>query len=518
MLNNIFRFDISILVFYTVCVKTSKTQSKQESQWQKTPIANLVRNTASGNYYARPRIKGKLIWKSLKTDGLSVAKLRLGDFLKEENHRAEVIQSAARGKMTFGDAVAIYKERLTGAQHLKPGAKLYRENTIEALLKSWPSLPNADVRKMSVNDCLQWASGFAKSYCPSFFNNTVGTLRQILEITIDAGARYGNPADQIKKVKVRQKLLKLPEHNQFLALVASVRNAGSGFSKHCGDLIEFFAYSGARKSEAARVYGCDCDFANGKITIKGDPETGTKNWEIRIVPMIPDVRRLLERIRSEKDEKEWLSNPVIGVQECQKAIDSACKKLGIARFTHHDLRHLFATRCIESGVDVPTVSRWLGHKDGGALAMKTYGHLRDLHSTTMAQKVIFSDPVASNVIALQLPQASLKNGLISPDNAEQTKAIAQAKAKYNYPWWASKNPLEVFWGQINEEVQLVPLEKYHHFAQQAMEREIFPDEFADRQALIDECLERIPKATLDKLTEKFIRKKTGVFLKEGALK
>jgi site-specific recombinase XerD len=32
----------------------------------------------------------------------------------------------------------------------------------------------------------------------------------------------------------------------------------------------------------------------------------------------------------------------------------------MARITHHDLRHLFAMRCIESGVDVPTVSRWLG--------------------------------------------------------------------------------------------------------------------------------------------------------------
>jgi integrase len=489
-------------------VKTSKTESKQESQWQKTPIANLVRNTASGNYYARPRIKGKLIWKSLKTDSLSVAKLRLGDFLKEENHRAEVVQSAARGKMTFGNAVTIYKERLAGAQHLKPGAKLYRENTIEALLKSWPDLSNADVRKISLSDCLQWASGFAKSHCPSFFNNSVGTLRQIFKIAIDSGARYGNPADQIKKVKVRQKVLKLPEHDQFLSLVASVRNAGSGFSKPCGDLIEFLAYCGARKSEAARVYGCDCDFANGKITIKGDPETGTKNWETRTVPMIPDMRRLLEHIGSEKEEKAWLSNRVIAVQECQKAIDSACKKLGISRFTHHDLRHLFATRCIESGVDVPTVSRWLGHKDGGALAMKTYGHLRDLHSTTMAQKVIFSGSLAANKIALQLPQESFQNGPVLAGNAEYKKAIAQAKVKYNYPWWASKNPLEVFWGQINEKVQVVPLETYHRFAQNAMEREIFPDEFADRQALIDECLERIPKATLDKLTEKFTRKQT----------
>jgi site-specific recombinase XerC len=73
----------------------------------------------------------------------------------------------------------------------------------------------------------------------------------------------------------------------------------------------------------------------------------------------------------------------------------------IPRITHRDLRHLFATRCIESGVDIPTVSRWLGHKDGGALAMRVYGHLRDQHSAEMAQKVTFTEPAAkTNVIPL----------------------------------------------------------------------------------------------------------------------
>jgi hypothetical protein len=33
--------------------------------------------------------------------------------------------------------------------------------------------------------------------------------------------------------------------------------------------------------------------------------------------------------------------------------------------------------------------RGLGHKDGGALAMKTYGHLRNEHSQAIAQKVKF---------------------------------------------------------------------------------------------------------------------------------
>src|SRR5437870_10532633 len=85
------------------------------------------------------------------------------------------------------------------------------------------------------------------------------------------------------------------------------------------------------------------------------------------------------------------------VHECQKSMDRAAKVVGMPRITHHDLRHLFATRCIESGVDVPTVSRWLGHKDGGALAMKVYGHLREHDSVAMAQRVTFSPNKASNV-------------------------------------------------------------------------------------------------------------------------
>ena len=70
-------------------------------------------------------------------------------------------------------------------------------------------------------------------------------------------------------------------------------------------------------------------------------------------------------------------------------MDRAAEVLNVPRITHHDLRHLFATKCIESGVDIPTVSRWLGHKNGGALAMRVYGHLRDEHSDAMAQKVQF---------------------------------------------------------------------------------------------------------------------------------
>ncbi|HEX5397685.1 MAG TPA: site-specific integrase [Verrucomicrobiae bacterium] len=257
------------------------------------------------------------------------------------------------------------------------------------MLKSWSDLNQTDIAQISKADCLTWAADFGKTASPSAFNNTAGTLRLVLDIAVEAGARYDNPAIHIKRKKIRQKLLQLPSQKQFVELVNTIRNGDGGWAGRCADLVEFLAYSGCRKGEAARVNGRDCDFEKGEITVLGDPATGTKNWEIRRVPMIPDMRRLLERLIKERGEAEFLSKPAMLVHECQGAIDTACKKMGIARITHHDLRHLFATRCIESGVDIPTVSRWLGHKDGGALAMKVYGHLRDSHSTAMAQKVHF---------------------------------------------------------------------------------------------------------------------------------
>jgi hypothetical protein len=180
------------------------------------------------------------------------------------------------------------------------------------------------------------------------------------------------------------------------------------------------------------------------------------------------------------------------VSECKKSITTACKKLEIPRFTHHDLRHLFATRCIESGVDIPTVSRWLGHKDGGALAMKVYGHLRDQHSTSMAQKVVFFETSAPKIAPL--------NESVSTES--QKKIIAQAKAKYRYPWWASNEAIEIFLGQANEPVQIVPSPKYLQSAKTAMGREVFEQELSEPQALLEELLERVGASTMEKLNAK----------------
>ena len=47
------------------------------------------------------------------------------------------------------------------------------------------------------------------------------------------------------------------------------------------------------------------------------------------------------------------------------------------------------------------VAAWLGHKDGGVLVARTYGHLRDEFSTALAQRMVFDEAQPDNVIDLR---------------------------------------------------------------------------------------------------------------------
>jgi len=369
----------------------NRSQDEPKRPWQKTPYANLIRYVPSRTYFARIRIQGKLIVKSLQTDSIAVAKLRLADLEKDERQAAEHRAVVAAGKMTFGDCLRLHQQRRQADPYFKPRTKEYYAYRAKALLKSWPGLKDQDVRKITKSDCLNWAAKVRTKVSPSSFNHTIVLLRHVFEIGVEAGARYDNPARFIKASAERPTRLRLPEPDQFDAFVKEVENDGRGYCRHSANLVRFLAYGGFRIHEARNIKWRDLDFKRQKIVVRGDAATGLKGRVVgdsREVPMIPDMREFVEHLRKERPN-EPDDTPVMRVRECQKAMDRAARVVGMTRITHHDLRHLFATRCIESGVDVPTVSRWLGHRDGGALAMRTYGHLRDQHSTDMAQRVSF---------------------------------------------------------------------------------------------------------------------------------
>jgi integrase len=369
--------------------------------WEKTRLQNLVRHK-SGRYYARAFAGGKEVWKSLKTSHFSVAEARLAEFLKEHRERRANSKSEGSEKMTFGQAASIHLRNLDDNQEIKQSTRDFWHRCLDTLYKSWPGLEQTPVRKITKLDCDEWARRYAKTVSGTWFNNTLAILRHILTVAVHSGVLYGNPALTVKRVKIRTPAPELPSSVHFRALIPEMRNGCSRDSENCADLAAGLAFTGCRISELREVAWKDLDFDAGEIVVRGDSQTGTKNWEVRRVPMIADARLLFERMRSERP-KEFLTEKVFRVRVCQKSLDRSARKIGMTRITHHDLRHLFATRCIESGVDIPTVSRWLGHKDGGALAMKTYGHLRREHSIAQAQRVTFAPVVTKQADVIPFP-------------------------------------------------------------------------------------------------------------------
>jgi integrase len=357
----------------------SQTKRKADVEWVKTPYPNLIRYKPSGNYFGRVRVNGKLIRRSLETHVLTVAKLKLSDFL--QGHRRLGVN---KGESVTGEVIIeMFKKEIEDDHNNKPRTKLYKQEVLTALKKSWPELFCKDIARISQKDCNEWAARYGKDYSATRYNGALGIVRRVFEIAIEHGYRVDNPAKFVDRRRVKPKELHLPSQAQFQEMAVHIETSGAGQSKDCANLFRFLAFSGLRIDEARHVLWSDVDFEKGQLHVRI-----TKNSKARWVPLNGSLRQLLEKMRAEQS-KESPDKSVMQVFECQKSIDRAAKLVEVQRITHHDLRHLFATRCIEAGVDIPTVSRWLGHQDGGALCMKTYGHLRDEHSQREALKVTF---------------------------------------------------------------------------------------------------------------------------------
>lgn len=367
-------------------LKGQKSKLSKDGCWKSfRDVPGLLQYVTTGTFYGRIKVSGKLIRNSLETNVWTTAKLRLLDFQKKHQSK----KTFYRNPVTFGDALVQYEHDTEIDPALSASAKRYRGFCVKKIRDGWPKVLSMKAAKISPIECREFFSKLAQQISPHFFNIVLGTFRTVLKKMGAVGA--DDPTAEISRLSVQQKKLHLPEADEFQAIIRTVDGAGSRHSKHCAHFIRFLAFSGCRLSEARKATWEDVDLKGGMLTVHSaklglSARRGKNRPSTRLLPIIPPMRELLMEL---KDATPNLSDPICVVGECEKSMTSACTKLGVHRITHHDLRHLFATRCIESGVDIPTVSRWLGHVDGGALAMKIYGHLRTKHSLEMAAKVTF---------------------------------------------------------------------------------------------------------------------------------
>jgi integrase len=238
-------------------------------------------------------------------------------------------------------------------------------------------------------------------------NLDVIRLRNVLKSAIDDG--YIRELPRIKMLdEAPPPKRDLVTPAEFERLIKAAQSNCEKNGEQLADYLRFLAVSGAREKEALRIKWADVDFVRERVTIGADQLT--KNWESRTVEFNPQLGALLRQMHSRRaPDCSWLfPSPRRGTQDehaksFRESLKIARKAAGLEWIGFHDLRHYFCSVCVMAGIDFMTIAAWLGHKDGGILVGKVYGHLLDEHRSKAAKQVRFglavvaSEPALGNV-------------------------------------------------------------------------------------------------------------------------
>jgi len=272
--------------------------------------------------------------------------------------------------------------------------KKKRESTIdkeEASLKLWrASLGNLrlhQILRRHVN--LFMSKRRNGGAAPRTVNLDVIALNNCLNHAIDEGFITRLPTENLRPLPAKPPKRRLYSHKE----IESVALAGFVDTRNgvlFNDYLELLCYTGARRSEALRLKWCDVDWQNKQLTIGADALS--KNHEARVIDFNPPLEKLLKAMRKRVKGDFLFPSPLASDKD--RSTKTHKETLTVARtnaklpdFTFHDCRHYFISWCVMAGIDYMTIARWVGHKDGGVLIGKVYGHLSSEHAQKQAAKL-----------------------------------------------------------------------------------------------------------------------------------
>ncbi len=348
---------------------------QRKAQFTKSKLPCLLRHKA-GNYYASVKVRGKVIRRSLETDDFGVAKTRLPGVLVELRGAENASDAPLLGQ-------ALMEEALRPDPLIKKSTRNYYHQLAKAIQRTGSKMPVDPlafrISKVTMKDLRALMDEFALNAAASRYNGVLALLRKTYARAMEAGHVGVNLPMGLKSLRHKTKKHDLPTAETFATIVASILQQNRSHSKATAAAVELLAYTGLRISEARSLQWRD--IKRDYLIVRT-----AKNDDLRQVPLIPAAKKLISRLKA-SGIRTTASAPVLLIKSPRFALTGACERLEVGHMRVHDLRHVFATRCIEAGVDLPTLASWLGHKDGGVLCAQVYGHLCQKHSTRMAEKV-----------------------------------------------------------------------------------------------------------------------------------
>ena len=227
--------------------------------------------------------------------------------------------------------------------------------------------------------------------------NTVNAVISVIQSSLKTAHLLGltkeYTADKIKRPKLKEK----PVECFSLAEQKMIERAILTGKKDKQYGIILCLYSGLRIGELIALQWNDIDFAKGVLIVskschdgKGgliidEPKTAISR---RVIPLPKQLLPILKGIKKKSDSPFVVSEngKPVSVRSYQRSFELLLKKLKIPHKGFHSLRHTFATRAIECGMDVKTLSEILGHKNP-TVTLNRYAHSLMEHKKEMMNRL-----------------------------------------------------------------------------------------------------------------------------------
>ena len=236
-----------------------------------------------------------------------------------------------------------------------------------------------------------------KALSPNFVNTIVSVLQGALKTANTVGVANEYIASRIKRPKIIEKQVECFS----LAEQKKIENFVRGSKKEKLFGILLCLYTGLRIGEVLALTWEDIDFDKGLLFVSKtcyDASDGGHHIRVidspktvnsrRVIPLPKQILPLLKGLKK-RSKCEYVvadgDKPVF-VRSYQRTFELLLKKLHIPHKGFHSLRHTFATRAIECGVDVKTLAELLGHKNA-TITLNRYAHSLLEHKVDMMNRL-----------------------------------------------------------------------------------------------------------------------------------
>lgn len=233
-------------------------------------------------------------------------------------------------------------------------------------------------------------------------SNSVNSIINVIQNSLKTAHAFGYTdyyiADKIKRPKTFEKATECFTYAEQKKIEMYIANSNQ--TKLYGILL--CLYTGLRIGELLALEWADIDFDRKELHVNKTCHDGRNQdgcfgriidtpktqSSVRIIPIPKQIVPLLCHAQKESHSIYLISNgsKPISIRSYQRTFSLIQQKLEMPHRGFHSLRHTFATRALECGMDVKTLSEILGHKSP-TVTLNRYVHSLIEHKKEMMNKL-----------------------------------------------------------------------------------------------------------------------------------